>query len=122
VIKRVITRSAVSSAWLKVPHREPAVVRELAAAISVGDRGVKDMSAGHPNRREAAAAETRREILRAARRLFAACTYVCAAPVASSPRLTGAERPSATSAEGFASDQADIADPRPARSRGPAVS
>jgi hypothetical protein len=29
-------RSAVSPALLKVPHREPAVVRELTAAISAG--------------------------------------------------------------------------------------
>ena len=33
------------------------------------------MSGRHPNRREVAAAETRREILRAARRLFAAHGY-----------------------------------------------
>src|SRR5262249_7178289 len=37
VIERVITRPAVSSsAWLKVPHREPAIVRGLTAAIGVG--------------------------------------------------------------------------------------
>jgi len=35
VIQRVITLFAVSSAWLKVPHRKAAVVRELAAVISV---------------------------------------------------------------------------------------
>jgi hypothetical protein len=38
------SRSAASSAWRKVPHREPAVLRELAGAISVGSREVRSDS------------------------------------------------------------------------------
>jgi len=41
VIQRVITRSAVSSAWLKVPRGELTVIWDLAAAINMGSwRGI----------------------------------------------------------------------------------